>query len=181
MLPVAVASTLQFLLAATFVVIPIIARRHGDRAQVAAQREVARQGLPVAVLDEHHVRFAETSREMLFPLAIAALLTALAALDLAGLEAGRTLTWIMQPVVLIGGGFVTAAQVFATRYTQAVFQKSPDPRARTLDAHAMIDAAAAEFPAVLRPLQILRFALATLGSALVIAFLATPTAGAYFG
>lgn len=174
------ASTLQFLLAATFSVIPVVAYRYGGGAQRAAEAEVARQGFPAGVLAEHRVRFEESGRETLLPFAIAGCLMTLASLNLAGVEAGRILSWVLEPIVLIAGGLVTVGQVYAARSTELVFRKSSDTTLRDIDARAIIGAATGAFPSWLHSLQIVRFALTTLGSLLVIIFLATPATSAYF-
>ncbi|MFD0362468.1 hypothetical protein ACFQZZ_13560 [Nocardia sp. GCM10030253] len=176
-----VASTLQFFLAATFFVIPVIAYRYGDGAQQAAEAEMIRQGSSAAVLAAHRIRFAESGRETILPFGIGVALAVLGSLTLAGIEAGRIASWILELIVLVVVGFITAGQIFAARYTEAAFRKSSDVAVRALDGRAVVEAAAREFPAALRPLGIIRFALATLGSILVIVLLTTPAAGAYFG
>lgn len=168
----------QYLLAATFVVIPAIACRYGRSAQRAAEAEIVTQGFPAGVLAKHRVRFEESAREAVFPLAIAAVLVALASLNLAGADIGRVLTWVFAPILLIGGGLVTAGQLFPARFTRAAFARSPE--LRDVDVRALMDVAAAAFPAVLRPLQIARFVLVTVGSLLVMVALSTPSAGAWF-
>ncbi|MBB6345473.1 hypothetical protein ACWGH8_08520 [Nonomuraea muscovyensis] len=179
-LPVALAATLQLLLAATFLVIPVTVWFTGGAAQRAAEEEVARQGHEPEILTRHGIRFAERTWEFALALAIAAVLIALAALNLAGNGSGRLLSWIVEPIVLLGVGFVTTSQVFATRYTEAALSKSDDAAARAVDARRVIAAASSGFPAWLRPLVLARFALTTLGSILVIVLLAAPAAGAYF-
>ncbi|MFJ2191860.1 hypothetical protein ACIOJE_28645 [Kitasatospora sp. NPDC087861] len=150
------------------------------QAQRAAEAEVVRQGYPAAVLAQHGIRFKEKTWEFLLALAIAATLTTLAALNLTANGTGRLLSWIVEPVVLIAVGSVTASQVFATRFTEAAFRKSTDPTVRNIDARAVLAAAKAGFPSWVRPVVLVRFPLATLGSLLVILLLMTPTAGAYF-
>ncbi|WP_329082703.1 hypothetical protein [Streptosporangium sp. NBC_01469] len=179
-LPVAVAVTLQLLLAATFLIVPIAAWITGGSAQRAAEAEIVRQGRPPAILAQHGIRFKEQAWEFALALGIAGCLTALALLNLAANGTGRILSWIIEPVVLLGVGFVTAGQVFATRYTEAAFRKSGDHTVRNIDVRAVIAAANTGFPSWLRPLVLARFPLATLGSLLVIILLATPAAGAYF-
>ncbi|WP_283135832.1 hypothetical protein [Rhizohabitans arisaemae] len=178
---VLIASTLWFLLAATFLIIPVIAYRYGDAAQRAAEAELARQRFPAEILAKHGVKFRESALETLFPFGIAVCVTVLASLNLAGNEVGRIGSWILGPILLIGGGFITAGQVFAARAVESAFGKSGDPTLRDVDVRAMVGAAAAEFPAVLRPLIIARFLLTTLGSLLVVVLLVTPAASAYFG
>ncbi|MEV4219139.1 hypothetical protein [Nonomuraea sp. NPDC049725] len=175
---VALAATLQLLLAATFVVIPVAVWRTGGRAQRAAEAEVARQGHAPDVLARHGIRFEERAPELALALGIAVVVTALAGLNLAG--TGRVLSWVLEPVIFLAVGFVTASQVFAVRYTEAAFARSADPAVREIDARAVIAAASGGFPSWLRPLVLVRFGLATLGSVLVIILLSTSSADAYF-
>lgn len=174
------ASLLQLLLAATFLILPAVAYRHGTAAQQAAEAQVAKQGVPGSILAQHRVRFAESAAEILFPVAIALCLATLASLNLAGSQAGRIGTWILQPILLIGGGVITASQVFVVRFIQSAFSKSDDTRLRDLNVNAFVEAAAAAFPAWLRPLQAARLVLVTAGSLLVVILLAVPSANAYF-
>ncbi|WP_163506880.1 hypothetical protein [Fodinicola acaciae] len=177
--PVTIAAALQLLLAASFVVIALIAHRYGDAAQHAAEAEAVRQGHPAGVLAAHRVRFAETTTEMLLPLAIGVVIGVLAAVNLAGVQAGRIATWVLAPVLVVAGGLVTATQVFAARFTAAVFRKSTT--ASGIDAYAIVDAASRTYPAILRPLVLVRFALTTLGTLAVVILLALPAANAHFG
>ncbi|MER6998592.1 hypothetical protein [Streptomyces sp. NPDC000410] len=180
-LSVAIAIALQVLLAVTFLIIPIAAWIHGGAAQLAAEREMHRQGHPAAVLERHGIRFREKPWELALALSICAILTALGSLNLAASGTGRLLSWIIEPLVLVVVGFITAGQVFATQYTAAAFKRSDDDAVRNIDARAVIAAANSALPSWLRPVVLVRFPLATLGSVLVIILLSTPAAGAYFG
>ncbi|MEU2851529.1 hypothetical protein [Streptomyces syringium] len=166
------AAALQFLLAATFFVIPVVVWFRGGAAQDAAEAEIQRQGHAPGVLARHGIAFREKPWEFALALTIGVILTALGALNLAGSPTGRLLSWIVEPMVFLGVGFITAGQVFATAYTRAAFARSAEPAARTIDARALIAAADSGFPAWLRPLVLIRFPLATLGSVLVMALLA---------
>lgn len=163
---------LQLLLAGTFLVMPFAAYRYGTAAQRAADADAVRQGLPAGTLATQGIRMEESKAEMMLPLGIALAMMALAALNLAGVGAGRTLTWILQPLMLLAGGFVTASQVFVVRFVDAALRKSSVPALRGLDVKSFISAAQAEFPAWVRPVIIARFVLVTAGSALIIALLA---------
>jgi hypothetical protein len=103
---------------------------------------------------------------------LAAILATLATLDLAAPAIGRTATWIIQPILLIAGGPITASQVFTVRFVEAAFRKSQDRAARAVDVRRLMDAASAALPAWLRPMVVTRFVLVTLGSALVLLLLA---------
>ncbi len=177
---VAIAVTLQLLLAATFLVVPITAWFTGAAAQRNAEAEVVRQGHPADVLARHGIRFVERPSELALALAVGAISAALAWLNLTGNGAGRILSWVIEPVVLLAVGTVTAGQVFATRYTRAVLAKSEDAAARAIDAPAVIASASAAFPFWLRPVVLLRFALATLGPVAVIVLLTTQSAAGHF-
>jgi hypothetical protein len=172
------ASLLQYLLAATFFVMASVAYRYGGDAQRAAEAEAVRQGFPVGILARNGVDVRESRVEMLLPLAIALCLAILATLNLVGSDVGRVLTWIVQPIVLVGGGFVTGAQVFVARYVQSAFDRSGDPTLRGIDVRAIMRAATGAFPTGFRSLVVARFLLATVGSVLVIALLTLPLAGA---
>jgi hypothetical protein len=165
-------SVLQLMLAVTFVVMPLAAYRYGTAAQRAADADAMRQGLPAGTLAEHGIRMEESKGEMVLPLAIALALAILAALNMAGVGMGRTLTWILQPLMLLAGGVVTVSQVFVVRYVEAAVRKSTDPVMRGVDANSFISAAQAQFPGWVRPVIITRFVLATVGSALIIVLLA---------
>jgi hypothetical protein len=171
---------LQFLLAATFLIIPVVAHVYGTNAQRAAEAEVVKQSFPAGTLARHKVKFEESAIDMLFPFAIALCLATLASLNLAGLGVGRNLTWIAQPILLVGGGITTAGQVFPVQYIEWAFKKAGDATLRDVNVKAFVDAAQAAFPAWLRPLVVARFVLVTVGSLLVIVLLAVPSANAYF-
>ncbi len=164
-------AVLQYATAATFLVIGLAAYRYGTGGQRAAEAEVSRQGFPPDILERHQVRIEESLAELLLPLGIAAILGILATLNLAASDIGRVATWILQPILLLGGGFVTAGQVFVDRFVAAALQKSPDAAARAVDIKVVMDAASAAFPRWLRPLIVTRFVLVTLGSVVVLVLL----------
>ena len=176
-LAVLVAALLQFLLAVTFVVIPVVGARHGPAAQRAAENDVSRQGSPVTVLAERGIDFGASRGSIVAATAIAACFATLAALNLAGSDAGRILTWVLQPILFIAGVTIMPGEVFTTRYIEASFRKTG---VRDINVRAFVDAASAAYPPWLRPVIVSRFTLATLGSLLVVILLALPSANAYF-
>ena len=165
-------SIVQFLLAATFLIVPIVAYRHGTAAQRAAEAQVESQGQDAELLSRHRIRFAESRAEMLLPFAIAVLMGTLAALNASDSGIGRILSLIVQPLLLLAGGLVTAGQVFVVRFTESALKKAGDTATQGLDVKAVIDAANTAFPAWLRPVIVVRFVLVTAGSALVVLLLA---------
>jgi hypothetical protein len=164
---------LQYTTAATFLVIGLAAYRHGTAGQQAAEAEVIRQGFQPEILARYKVRVEESPTELIFPLGIALFLAVLATLNLTAPEVGRMVTWIAQPILLVAGGYITAAQVLVIRLVSAGLRKSRDPEAQAIDAKRVMDAASAAFPVWLRPLIVIRFVLVTLGSALILLLLAT--------
>jgi len=177
-LAVTVAALLQVLLAVTFVVIPVVGARHGPAAQRAAENDVTRQGSPAAVLTERGVDFGASRGSIVAAVAIGVCFAVLATLNLAGSDAGRILTWILQPILFLGGGLIIMpGEVFTTRYVEAAFRKAG---VADIDVKAFVNTASAAYPPWFRSVIITRFALATLGSILVVVLLTTPTANAYF-
>ncbi|SEF85510.1 hypothetical protein SAMN05444920_101852 [Nonomuraea solani] len=177
---VVIASVLQFLLAATFMIMSIAVHTHGGRAQRAAEAVLARHGLPGDVLARHRIKFEETITELLFPVSIAVVMTVLGVLTLAGSGPGRIASWVAAGLMTTAGAAVMVSQMFAEKVVAAVFRRSADPAVRDLDAAAVVGAARAALPAWASAMIVIRFLLATLGSILVIVLLATPAASAYF-
>lgn len=164
-------AALQYATAVTFLVIGLAAYRYGAAGQRAVEAEVTRQGFPVEILTRHGVRIEESFAELMLPLGIAAILASLATLNLAAPDVGRTATWIIQPILLVAGGYITASQVFAVRLVEAAFRKSQDPDTRAVDVRRVMEAATAAFPVWLRPMIVTRFILVTLGSVFVLLLL----------
>lgn len=177
---VALAAALQAATAVTFVAMTFLALRHGDDAQKAAEAEVAAQGLPSDLLVRGRVNFRETAMEGLLPLAIAGVLAVLAALNLAGIDVGRVLSWVLQPIVLLLGGVVTAGQVFAMRQLQTAFASSGDEDLARLDVAKVIAAAVGEFPGWFRPMVVGRFLLVTAGSVVIVLLLAVSASSSHY-
>jgi hypothetical protein len=75
------------------------------------------------------------------PLGIAAILATLNLFDV-----GRTLTWVLQPILLVAGGYITTSQMFVQQLVAAVFPKSEDADAQPVDTRAVLDVAFAAFP-----------------------------------
>lgn len=159
---------IQLLLAATFVAAATVALRRGKRAQAAAESKMGELGHDVVLLGRHQIRFEESAVESLLPYGIAAVLTVVAVLNASNDDAGRVMAWVVQPLLLLGGGVITYGQVFADRYVVKALGSDGVPAA---DAAAVVGAARSEFPGWLRPLVVGRFLLTTLGSIAVIVLL----------
>ena len=169
----AVAGAIQLVLAVTFLLAVTAVYRDGGAAQRALEAEAARQGIPGNLLADQGVRLEESVLELMLPVGIAAILLLLGVLNLAGTDLGRLLTWIGQPILLVGGGLITAGQVFADRYVAARFSRADDGRLRDADVQMMLAAARRALPVWLRPVVVARFVLTTAGSVAVLLLLAT--------
>ncbi|MFL6122219.1 hypothetical protein [Actinophytocola sp.] len=176
-LVVLVVALVQFLLAVTFVVMPVVGMRHGAAAQQAAEADVARQGFPVAVLAERRIDFGASRGSVVVAVAIGVCLAVLAVLNLAGSDLGRVLTWVLQPILFVAGLVIMPGEVFTARYVGAAFQKAG---LRDIDVRAFVDAASAAYPSWTRPVILTRFLLTMVGSILVVILLALPAADAYY-
>jgi len=174
------AATLQLLLALTFLISTIVSYLYGPDAQAAAEAQVVSQGYPAAVLTQNNVRFKEGRIQFALPIAIVLALAALALLNLAGNRVGRILSWIFHPIMLIGGGYIIAGQVFTAQFLESAFKNSGNATLENINVQAVVDAAAQAFPTWLPYLLDAKFALATLGSLLIIILLAVPAAKTYF-
>jgi hypothetical protein len=172
-LALSVAAAQQLLLAVLFFVIPFVALRFGQGAQRAAEQSVAAQGIDIdaETLLRNGARFVESEAEMLLPLGIGAILVIVAWLNLTQRPLARPITWAVEALLLLVVGLVTAAQVFPAPYVKRAWARSDDERLRRIDVTAMMSAAGGAFPWWLRPLQLMRFFLATVGSLVVMGLL----------
>ncbi|WP_067824833.1 hypothetical protein [Actinomadura kijaniata] len=157
---------LQILTALTYLAVPLVGHRHGAAAQRAAETEIRRQGRTPAVLAEHGLDFTASKASVAVSVMIAAGLAALAVLNLADQPLP---TWILQPILLVAGGFITTSQVFVDRYVENALRRSDTA---TIDVKALMGAAKEVFPGWFRPLVIARFLLTTVGSLAILVSLA---------
>lgn len=163
------AAILQILIGLAFLTIPLVRHRHGPAAQAAAEAELARQGVPVTVLAENKIRFDAGGHETAVPATVAAVLGALAVLNLTGSHLGLVLTWVVQSLVLIGGLLILHSQLTAAKSVTAAFARKGDPVLMRIDVPTLLDAAGKGFPDwVFSVLQNLRHAIGLAGSVAVL-------------
>jgi hypothetical protein len=177
---VVIAAVLQIATATTFVGMSLVAYLYGSSAQRAAEDEVVRQGQPADALVRGRVNFEERGVELMLPLGIALLLSFLAAFNLSGVEVARITTWVVHLILCVGGGFVTAQQVFASRFIRSAFERSGDAVLPLIDVGAMIDSATGMFPSWFRVLVTARFVLVTAGSVVIMVLVALPSASSHY-
>jgi hypothetical protein len=167
------AAALQVLIGLAFVSIPVVRRRYGPAAKAAAEAEVERQGIPPEVLADHGIDFDERGIETLVPVAVAVAMTILAGLNFSAASLGETLTWIVQPLVLVLNAAILYSQVTATKSVTAYFAKTGDEALQRIDVKAMLGASEKAFPSWVFPrLLIVRHTIAFAGSIAVLLLLA---------
>ncbi|GAA2378701.1 hypothetical protein [Nonomuraea africana] len=169
---ITLAAVLQILIALAFVSIPLVRARYGAGALAATEAELDRQNIPRSVLAENNIRFDASGHETWAPLSIAVLVTALAVLNLTG-SWGETLSWVLQPLVLLVNLFILYSNLTAERSVRAHFAKTGDPVLQRIDVKAMLGAAERAFPSwVLPGLQNLRHVIVMGGSVAALVLLA---------
>ncbi|TQM29132.1 hypothetical protein [Nocardia bhagyanarayanae] len=163
------AAIAQLLIALAFVSIPLVRHRYGAAAKAAAEAELNRQGVRPGVLAEHGMRFDAGGHETWAPLFFALIMTALAALNLAGNPWGETLTWIGQALILLVNVVILYSNLTAAKGVEAAFAKTGDPELARIDVRRFLSAAEGAFPRWVMPwLQNARHAIVFGGSILVV-------------
>ncbi|MEV6822647.1 hypothetical protein AB0M72_28275 [Nocardiopsis dassonvillei] len=160
---------MQVLVALAFVSIPLVRHRHGATAMAGARAELSRQGVRPDVLDENGMRFDAGGHETAAPVSVAAVMVALAALHLFGSDWAQPLTWVLQPLVLVGNGVILYSQLTARRSVEAAFRRKGDPELARIDVAALLKAAEDGFPAWTWTLQNVRHAVVFGASVLALA------------
>jgi hypothetical protein len=163
------AAVLQLLIALAFVSIPLVRHRYGPSAKAAAEAELTRQGIPIRVMEENKLSFDASGHETIVPATVALVMALLAVLNLSGSQWGETLSWIFQPIVLLGNVLILYSQLTAAKSVRAAFARKGDPILRRIDVKSFLRAAENGFPTWVMPiLQNIRHAVVMAGSALVL-------------
>jgi hypothetical protein len=170
------AAALQILIALAFVTIPLVRHRYGPAAKASAEAELSRQGVPPTVLAENGLRFDAGGHETIVPATVAAVLLALAALNLTDGPGAQLLTWIFQSVILVGNALILHSQLTAAQSVTKAFARKNDPVLARIDVQAFLTAAERGFPRWVFPvLQNVRHTVVIAGS--LLALLAVTLAG----
>lgn len=173
---VLVAALLQLLLAATFLISVGSALLFGAAAQRAAEAELARQGFPASLLTAENLRFDEGPAGVLPAMIIAAVLIMLAILNLRGHRAGRLISWIFQPLLVVAGLILVSGQVFLEAGLEQALARSG---VTGVDVPALVAAARAAFPWWYPAEAWLKLIFVTVGQLVTVVLLALPSARAY--
>ncbi|GAA3139716.1 hypothetical protein GCM10010466_33520 [Planomonospora alba] len=165
----ALTTVMQLLVAVAFLSIPLVRHRYGAAATARAQAELARQGVRTTVLAENGMRFDAGGHETAAPAAVAAVMAALAALNLSGGDWARPLTLVFQALVLVVNCLILYSQLTAATSVQAAFRRNGDPMLARIDVPALLKAAEGGFPSWTWTLQNVRHAVVFGASILALA------------
>jgi hypothetical protein len=149
-------ATMQLLVAAAFVSIPLVRNRYGATATVGAHAQLREQGVPTTVLADNGMRFDAGGHETAVPVTVAAVMTVLAGLNLVASSWAGPLTWVFQSIVLLGNGAILYSQLTAEKSVRAAFARKGDPVLARIDVKALLEAAEAGFPSWVWTLQNVR-------------------------
>jgi hypothetical protein len=166
------AAALALIVAAAFVSMPLVRHRYGAAAMASAQRELTRQRVRTTALAEHGMRFDASGHESAAPLGIAAVLLAVAGVNLVGPGWAGTMSVVVFALVLLGNGVIVYSNLTAVKSVRAAFARKNDPELLRVDVPALLAAAEAGFPGWTWTLQKLRnaavFGAAALGIAVTL-------------
>ncbi|MFD7258112.1 hypothetical protein [Streptomyces sp. NPDC059874] len=166
-------AALQILIALAFLSIPLVRSRYGARAQASVEAELGRQGVRTTVMAENGMRVDAGGHETWAPVGIAVALAVPAVLGFVESGSAETVSWIVQPLVLLVNCVILYSNLTAVPSVTAAFAKSGDPELARIDVKSMLGAAEQGFPRWVMPyLQNLRHVVVFAGSLAVLALLA---------
>ncbi|MFI6517849.1 hypothetical protein ACIBF1_19990 [Spirillospora sp. NPDC050679] len=163
------AAIMQLLVAAAFVSIPIVRHRFGPAAKAAAVAELRRQDVRPQVLEENKLRFDAGGHETAAPVAVATVMIATAALNLAGAALAQPLTWVFSSLVLLLNAGIVYSNLTAVRSVQAAFRRKGDPELARVEVAPFLKAAENAFPSWVRAQTYVRNTVVFAGSAIALA------------
>ncbi|MFJ7159175.1 hypothetical protein ACIQUQ_30095 [Streptomyces sp. NPDC101118] len=105
------------------------------------------------MLEENGLRFDAGGHETWAPVAVATVMTAVAALNLAQSSWAPTLTWIFQIAVILMNVLIVHSNLTAVRSVQTAFRRKNDPELARVDVAAFLRAAERAFPSWVQLLQ----------------------------
>ncbi|MFC8593134.1 hypothetical protein ACFWXA_34705 [Streptomyces atroolivaceus] len=150
------AAVMQLFVAAAFVSIPVVRHRFGPAAKAAAEAELRRQNVRPEVLEENNLRFDAGGHETAAPVAVAAVMTAIAAVNFAGAAPAQVMTWIFSSLVLLMNAVIVYSNLVAVRSVEAAFRRKEDPELARVEVKPFLQAAEDAFPRWVRAQTYLR-------------------------
>ncbi|MEU0302660.1 hypothetical protein ABZ252_24820 [Streptomyces sp. NPDC006175] len=163
------AAVMQLLVAAAFVSIPVVRHLFGPAAKAAAVAELRRQNVRPEVLEENNLRFDAGGHETAAPVAVAAVMTATAAVNFAGAAPAQLLTWIFSSLVLLMNAVIVHSDLTAVKSVEAAFRRKGDPELARVEVAPFLRAAEDAFPRWVRAQRHLRNAVVFGGCAVALA------------
>lgn len=149
-------AVMQLVIAAALVSIPLVRHRYGATAMAHAEAHLRGQGVTPTVLADNGMRFDAGGHETVAPAGVAAVMIALAGLNLGGISWVGTLNWVFLALVLVGNGAILYSQLTAATSVTAAFARKGDPDLARIDVPALLKAAEDGFPAWTWTLQTVR-------------------------
>ncbi|WP_410817121.1 hypothetical protein [Micromonospora sp. 050-3] len=162
------AAVMQLLVAAAFVSIPLVRHRFGPVAKAAAEAELRRQNIRPEVLAENKLRFDASGHETAAPVAVAVVMTAVAALNLAGAHPAQLLTWIFSSFVVLMNAVIVYSNLTAVQSVEAAFRRKGDSELARVQVAPFLQAAEKAFPGWVRAQTYLRNTVVFGGSAVAL-------------
>jgi hypothetical protein len=164
----ALAAVMQLLVAIAFLSIPVVRHRFGPAAKAAAVAELRRQGVRAEVLEENGMRFDAGGHETAAPVAVAAVMTLTAALNLAGADLAQLLTWIFSSLVILMNVVIVHSNLTAVKSVEAAFHRKGGPELARIEVAPFLKAAEDAFPGWVRLQTYLRNTTVFAGSAVAL-------------
>jgi hypothetical protein len=105
-----------------------------------------RQNVRRQVLEENKLRFDARGHETAAPAAVAAIMTATAALNIAGADLAQLMTWIFSSLVLLLNAVIVYSNLTAIKSVQSAFRRKADPELARVEVAPFLKAAENAFP-----------------------------------
>src|SRR4051794_22083838 len=106
-------AVMQLLAAAAFVSIPLVRHRYGATAMAHAEANLREQGVVPTALTDNGMRFDAGGHETAVPVGVAAVLVAVAGLNLGGIGWVGVPNWVVLSLLLVGNGAILHSQLTA--------------------------------------------------------------------
>lgn len=162
------AATTQLLVGVAFVSIPVVRHRFGPAAKAAAVAELRRQNVRPEVLEENKIRFDAGGHETAAPVAVAVVMTVVAALNFAGAGLAGPLTWVFSSLVVLMNLVIVYSNLTAAKSVAAAFRRKGDPELARVQVVPFLEAAENAFPGWVRAQTYLRNTVVFAGSAIAL-------------
>lgn len=120
------------------------------------------------MLEENKLRFDAGGHETAAPATVAAIMTATAALNLAGNDLAQLMTWIFSSLVILLNAGIVYSNLTVVKSVQAAFHRKGDPELARVEVAPFLKAAQDAFPRWVRAQTYLRNTVVFAGSAIAL-------------